>query len=285
MAFEADQEPMLLALERGRAKELLTERHTLGDDLRARAIGVADVAGFTRWTDELREWEHDTVRALESIFTTGRAAAEFESQRVKRVSLERESHAERFDRRQEDLRLELANVMGLRDRLYSFEEAASSATATAPIVAYAGRARIFVVHGRENGPKAVVVQVLEQTRAANHEIVVLSESPAGIGELDPAADYIVVVASADDVGRPNPRHAPAEGERARADQNLIFDLGYLVAKLGPERVTVLSQRGTELPRQHPGVSYTELDAGGQWRNGLLGGLRNAGLAFDPSKLP
>ena len=60
-------------------------------------------------------------------------------------------------------------------------------------------------------------------------------------------------------------------------------MGYLVGKLGADRVTVLHQRGIELPR-HPGVSYAELDVGGNWRAGLLQGLKRAGLSFDLKRL-
>jgi hypothetical protein len=249
---------MLLAVDRPRAKEILSERQTLGSELRSRAGGVSDVAGFTRWNDDVREWEHATAHLLESLFTTRQAAAALESERVKRVSLVSETHAERFDRRQEDLRRELAFVTALRDRLYAIEEAPPNFRRNVG----AGQPRVLLVHGVDGARQTVVASLLEQTRSGNNEIVVLDDLPAVL-DVASTADYGVVVAT--------------------GDPDLIFAMGYLVGKLGADRVTVLHQRGTELPR-HPGVNYAELDAGGNWRAGLLQGLKRAGLPFDLKRL-
>jgi predicted nucleotide-binding protein len=244
----ASEERMLLALERVRAKEILTELHRSGSELRTRAGMVFDVAGVTLWNDDLRDWEHATANALQAMFTNGRAAAEFESQRVKRVSLQVESAAERYDRRQQDLRRELEYLSSLHDRLYAIEEGSRSAT-------------VFVVHGPDEVPRSIVAQVLGEARLGEHDIVLLNEhAPAQVDE----GDYGVVVAS------------------AGAGQSLVFAMGYLVGRLGPGRVMVLQQRGVQPPPQHPGVSYAELDPSGNWRAVLLEGLKGAGLSFRPA---
>ncbi len=258
VALEPDQEPMLLAVDRPRAKEILSERQTLASELRSRAGRVSDVAGFTRWHDDVREWEHVTAQLLESLFTTRQAAAALESERVKRVSLMSETDAERFDRRQEDLRRELAFVTALRDRLYTIEEAPPNFRRDVG----PGQPRVLLVHGRDEARQTVVAGLLEQTRSGNNEIVVLDDL-AAVLDVASTADYGVVLAT--------------------TDSDLIFATGYLVGKLGADRVTVLHQRGAELPR-HPGVSSAELDAAGTWRVGLLQGLKRAGLPFDLKRL-
>ena len=161
---------MLLAVDRPRAKEILSERQTLGSELRSRAGGVSDVAGFTRWHDDVREWEHGTADVLESLFTTRQAAAALESERVKRVSLVTETHAERFDRRQEDLRRELAFVTALRDRLYTIEEAPPNFRRDVEQVSPGSCSSTA-----RRGPATVVARLLEQTRSGKDEIAVLDE--------------------------------------------------------------------------------------------------------------
>jgi len=90
----------------------------------------------------------------------------------------------------------------------------------------------------------------------------------------------VVLLTADDLGRAG----AADKDQPRARQNVIFEAGYFVAKLGRDRVVLLHEAGVELPSDLSGVVYEPLDAAGNWRHQLGKELRAAGTNADSSGL-
>jgi predicted nucleotide-binding protein len=87
----------------------------------------------------------------------------------------------------------------------------------------------------------------------------------------PAA-FAVVLLTGDDEGR---LRGSGEWHR-RARQNVVFELGFFIGKLGRARVAVLYEEGVELPSDVSGVLYTPFDPGG-WRMALAREMQEARL--------
>ena len=64
---------------------------------------------------------------------------------------------------------------------------------------------------------------------------------------------------------------------ARARQNVIFELGYFIGKLGRERVTVLKRGEVEIHSDYSGVIYHEIDNAETWKQQLRQELLAAGM--------
>jgi predicted nucleotide-binding protein len=98
--------------------------------------------------------------------------------------------------------------------------------------------------------------------------------------------FAVVILSPDDKGFLNDDSPVNAHHRAR--QNVIFELGYFIGKLGRERVFPLylnpPKGNLELPSDYSGVVYTEYDSNGNWRYALVKELRTCGIAVDANKL-
>lgn len=62
----------------------------------------------------------------------------------------------------------------------------------------------------------------------------------------------------------------------RARQNVVFEHGYLLAKLGRDRVAAIVKDDTEYPNDFSGVVYITLDNEEQWKLQLINELRNVG---------
>ena len=95
--------------------------------------------------------------------------------------------------------------------------------------------------------------------------------------------YAVVLMTPDDVG-----HAiapsPTEDER-RARQNVVFEFGFFVAHLGPERVCALLGEGVTKPSDIDGLAYVSYAASSrQWRMDLAKELRSANVQFNDAKV-
>ncbi len=83
-----------------------------------------------------------------------------------------------------------------------------------------------------------------------------------------AADvgFAVVLMTPDDAGGPLPSASIELKPRSR--QNVIFELGFFIGVLGPERVVALLKGGVERPSDFEGVVYITLDEGGAWQSTL-----------------
>ena len=70
------------------------------------------------------------------------------------------------------------------------------------------------------------------------------------------------------------------GLQPRARQNVIFELGYFIGKLGRNKVAALYESGVELPSDYSGVVYITLDEGQSWTLQLAKELKESGLQVD-----
>jgi predicted nucleotide-binding protein len=119
--------------------------------------------------------------------------------------------------------------------------------------------KVFVVHGHDGAPKAEVARFIEKL---GFEAIILHERPnkgraliTKFREESDGAGFAVVLMTPDDVGKA--KDAPDVKSRAR--QNVVFELGFFIGKIGPERVAALVRGNIELPSDFDGVVYISLD--------------------------
>lgn len=93
--------------------------------------------------------------------------------------------------------------------------------------------------------------------------------------------FAVAIFSADDFG-----YSKEQPDKIspRARQNVVFEFGYFVGKLGRGRAFALTQDGVELPSDYDGVIYIPLDSHGAWKMKLVRELREAGIAVDANRV-
>jgi predicted nucleotide-binding protein len=66
-------------------------------------------------------------------------------------------------------------------------------------------------------------------------------------------------------------------------QNVIFELGYLMGKLGRRRVCALYKEGVEIPSDVSGAVYIPMDDRGGWRLFIAKEIKQAGIEIDLNK--
>ncbi len=150
--------------------------------------------------------------------------------------------------------------------------------------------QVLLAHGRDERWRQAVEHLLEQ--AGEHEIRIINQRSGEHGRLAdalddehaPASRYAVVLLTADDVGGPRLESDTEPFFSTRAQQEVVFQMGFLVAALSPGRVCVLYEDGVELPYDLEGVSHVRLDLAGTWQPKLLLHLRRAGFDYDMNKL-
>jgi predicted nucleotide-binding protein len=144
--------------------------------------------------------------------------------------------------------------------------------------------KVFVVHGHDHGARDAVARFLEKIEL---EAIILQEQPdQGMTIIEKFENYAaqvgfaVVLLTPDDLGG-----VVSESTQAsRARQNVIFELGFFVGKLGRGRACLLRKGDTEIPSDLYGVIYTDLDSADGWKLKLVKELKAAGLNFDANKM-
>ena len=91
------------------------------------------------------------------------------------------------------------------------------------------------------------------------------------------ADFALVLYTACDEGRGH--HEKAFAHRNRARQNVVFEHGYLMGKLGRENVCALRKGDIETPNDISGVVYVELDPFGGWKAQVSNELKACGYVL------
>ena len=143
---------------------------------------------------------------------------------------------------------------------------------------------VFVVHGRDEGACEKIARFLERLEL---KPVVLHEQPnEGRTIIEKFEDYTdvrfaVVLLTPDDIGKLQ----DGAGEfRPRARQNVIFEFGYFIGKLGREHVCALVQGDLERPSDYDGVLYIPLDDSDGWKMRLVQELKSAGYDIDANRV-
>jgi predicted nucleotide-binding protein len=138
---------------------------------------------------------------------------------------------------------------------------------------------VFIVHGSNEGRKEGAARFLS---TLGLEPIILHEQPNRgrtlIEKFEAHADvsFAVVILTGDDLGGPT----NSESGQPRARQNVVFELGYFVGRLGRKRVCTLYEEGVEIPSDFSGIVYIPLDAAGAWRTLLARELKAAGFEID-----
>ena len=145
--------------------------------------------------------------------------------------------------------------------------------------------KVFIVHGHDETAKITVARVLEK---AGFEPIILHEQ-ANLGKtiiekLDyyTDVDFAIVLYTECDLGRA--KEETVDKERYRARQNVVYEHGYLIGKLGREKVFALVKGDVETPGDISGVVYTQMDGAGAWKMDLARDMKAVGLPIDMNDL-
>ena len=142
---------------------------------------------------------------------------------------------------------------------------------------------IFVVHGHDEAAKESLARFIEKL---DLKPIILHENPNEgrtiIEKFEEHSDvgFAVVLMTPDDVGASVDNKDNLEH---RARQNVIFELGFFLGKLGRRKVCVL-YKDVKIPSDCKGVLYIPMDKQGGWQLKLAKEINAAGIKVDLNKL-
>lgn len=145
--------------------------------------------------------------------------------------------------------------------------------------------KIFIVHGHDNELKVSVARFLEKVGL---EPVILHEQvnkgKTIIEKFEAFCEtvtYAIILLTADDLGCSKNKK---DDQYPRARQNVIFEMGYFIGKLGRDNVSILKDDDVEKPGDIDGVVYISANNEHEWMLKVSQELTSAGYNIDLNKL-
>jgi predicted nucleotide-binding protein len=149
------------------------------------------------------------------------------------------------------------------------------------------RRRVFVVCGTDNEMKQSVTNALTKLRLA--PLVTCEEPSQGRTIVERFQEYTdvgfaVVLLSPDD--SVYFKDEPPTKRKLRPRQDVIFELGFLLGKLGKSNVLVFFREcaNFEIPTDFEGIKVTAFDDRDSWKLALIRELTNCGYNFDADRI-
>lgn len=138
--------------------------------------------------------------------------------------------------------------------------------------------KVFIVHGHDALLKTEVARFIEKL---NLEPIILHEqASSGKTIIEKIEEYSnvgfgIVLYTACDIGG---KKSDKPELKSRARQNVVFEHGYLIGKIGRKNVCALVKGEIEKPNDISGVVY--VSTGEEWRLSIAKELRNSGYEID-----
>ncbi|WP_448106426.1 TIR domain-containing protein [Pseudomonas azerbaijanoccidentalis] len=149
---------------------------------------------------------------------------------------------------------------------------------------FGDKKRVFIVHGHDESAQSKTARFIERL---GFEAVVLHEKASSgrtiIEKIEHFSDvgFAVVLYTPDDAGNVK---SLSDDLNLRARQNVVFEHGYLIGKLGRQNVAALVDGKLELPNDISGVIYIKLDESSAWHLQLAKEMKQSGYDIDMNKL-
>ena len=274
----------ILTVSSKQASKLVNGRLVAGKRIINKLCNISSRMAVYRISQELDRWDRYNSTLLMGMFTTPVLVSSYNGC-ARPFHVTEKSHLEDPDYIRGWFSSKEVELVSIKDRLPLFDIAPKSQIVKGGAAKIFGN-KVFIVHGHDKTIKESVARFLEHL---DLDVVILHEKPDKgrtiieklLEESDIDVGCAVVLLTPDDVGK----SASEEGEASpRARQNVIFELGLFIGKLGKQRVHVLYKKGVEVPTDYQGVLYTPLDDAGAWQFKLAKELQAIGFDIDLNKL-
>lgn len=143
---------------------------------------------------------------------------------------------------------------------------------------------IFIVHGRNDSIKNDMARFIEKLGLS---ATILHEQPnlgaTIIEKLENSAinvAYAIVLYTADDTGA----LVGEKDMKSRARQNVLFEHGYFMSKLGRNKVCAVVEENVDIPSDLHGILFIHYDKGGAWKYKIAKEMKAIGINIDVNRL-
>ena len=146
------------------------------------------------------------------------------------------------------------------------------------------KSKVFIVHGHDEAAQQAVARfvekigleaiILHEQASSGQTIIEKIEANSNVG-------FGIVLYTPCDEGGPKGKK---DQVKPRARQNVVFEHGYLIGKIGRENVCALVKGDIETPTDISGVVYIKMDEGDGWKLAVAKEMKKSGYDVDFNKI-
>ncbi len=146
------------------------------------------------------------------------------------------------------------------------------------------KSKVFIVHGHDNAAREAAARfvenlgfkaiILHEQASSGQTIIEKIEANSNVG-------FGIVLYTPCDLGRSKEEK---DQLKPRARQNVVFEHGYLMGKIGRENVCALVKGDIEKPTDISGVVYIPMDEGDGWKLAVAKEMKKSGYDVDFNKI-
>ena len=146
------------------------------------------------------------------------------------------------------------------------------------------KSKVFIVHGHDDAAKEAVARFVE--KIGLEAIILHEQASSGKTIIEKIEEYTnvgfgIVLYTPCDLGA-------SKGEKdhlkPRARQNVVFEHGYLIGKIGRKNICALLKGDIETPNDISGVVYIKMEGEKEWKYKVADEMKACGYDIDPSKI-
>lgn len=174
----------------------------------------------------------------------------------------------------------------LKECKSQIQEAAPKSEALAPNTPKApmDKSKVFIVHGHDNAAKEAVARFIEKIGL---EAIILHEQASSGNtiiekiEANSNVGFGIVLYTPCDLGVSQEKK---DELKPRARQNVVFEHGYLIGKIGRKNVCALLKGDIETPNDISGVVYIKMEGEKEWKYKIADEMKACGYDIDLNKI-
>lgn len=280
------QQPSLpfLTMPHANVRQALRDRIDLAKQIIPRPI--RSEGDLVKAEEAERKWRNYNVILLQRLFTTDDFADEYSSHQV-HVHQASDPYTDPSVndlglRLIETVKRQIATLESVIERVELLYETAAFTSPTDP---KRDPTKVFIVHGHDGETRETVKRFVEKLGL---EAIILHERPnkgrtiiTKFRDEATSVGFAIVLMTPDDVG--GVPGLAMNRLKHRARQNVVFEFGFFIGKLGADRVAALMKGDIERPSDLDGVVYISLDSN-SWPGQLGRELEAVGYAVDWGKV-
>lgn len=281
----APPEPTHLTKSKGQFKAELQERIVEGEELLKRNIQT--VEDFEKLKSDYSSWHDYNLELLKQSFNEPYNEYRKSYDQVGSwggifIGGGRTSPAQELKEFNDKFNSKIDNLKKLVQKADLLKSSEVEATVAVQDDQELNKSQVFIVHGHDDLAKVETARFIE--KLGFEPIILHEQASSGQTIIEKIETYSnvgfgVVLYTPCDIGA---KKGDETELRHRARQNVVFEHGYLIGKIGRENVAALVKGDVETPNDISGVVYISMD--NDWKLDLAKELRNSGYSVDMNKV-
>lgn len=263
----------------------LTDRISIGEELHNKTIKTTQE--FDKLKEDYSAWNDYNLEYLKHSFNKelNEYRKAYDNSTLYGGAIRRLTPQEELDRFKERISKKIRSLKKLTSKVDLLKQSTDYIEPVHHQSIKLDKSKVFIVHGHDDEAKTKTARFVENL---GFEAIILHEKTSGsqtiiekIEEYSKKVGFGIILYTPCDTGA---KKTADPDLKPRARQNVVFEHGFLMGKIGRNNVCALVKGDIETPNDISGIVYTSMDSADAWRYTIADEMKRAGYNIDKNKL-